>query len=187
MAIAAEKALVKGSVRGRKMFYLALSVILSFLGGAAFAFGQAGYRDLDLGQPIAVESAYPIKLGASNPQTGIPSYRFKEEGGSELTTQEGGAILACFSEKNPKPVLFQEMYAIEKLERKRWLDRYKKSSVCRTTLTQRRGLTKQSFGEGVAASILLIFLVGVLGTAFLISPKTVEPLKPWIGTVMRTD
>jgi hypothetical protein len=185
-AMTTEKALVNGSVRGRKMFCL-LSIILSVLGGTAFAFGRADYRDLDLGRPIAVESAYPIKLGLLNPQTGIPSYRLEEEGRLDLTTQEGDADLACFPEKNSKPLYPRGIYVVEKLEKGRWLDRYKKSSVCRTTLIQRRGFTKQTFGDVVAASILLIYLVGVVGGAFLVSPKTIEPLKPWIGTAARTD
>lgn len=186
MVMTAEKASVNSSVRGRKVFCL-LSIILLLLGGAAFAFGLADYRDLDLGWPIAVESAYPIKLGLFNPQTGIPSYRLEEEGRLDLTTQEGDADLACLPEKNSRPLFPRGIYAVEKLEKERLLDRYKKSSFCRTTLIQRRGLAKLTLGEVSAAAILLVFLVGVMGTAFLLSQKTIEPLKPWIGTAARTD
>lgn len=64
------------------MFYL-LSIILSILGGAAFAFGQADYRNLDPGRPIAIEDAYPLEFRAFEFQLGARHSR--EEGRRQIS------------------------------------------------------------------------------------------------------
>jgi len=67
------------------MFYL-LSIILSILGGATFVFGQADYRNLDPGRPIAIEDAYPLEFRAFEFQVGIP--RYSREGGNHQISFE---------------------------------------------------------------------------------------------------
>lgn len=155
------------------MFYF-LSTILSILVGATMAFGQTDYHNLDLNRRIAV--AHPIGLGLSEPQARIPSYRIKNEGRERRVIQESAAASVCF----------QEMQVGNGPERDRWLNRYKNSSLCRTQLVQRRAFPKQA-SVSLTAAILLLFLVGTMGTAALLSAERMEPLKPWIGAVERTD
>jgi hypothetical protein len=65
------------------MFYV-LSIILTILGAAEFAFGQADYRNLDAGRPIAIEDAYPIEFRAFEFEIGIPRFS-REEGHNTLS------------------------------------------------------------------------------------------------------
>lgn len=155
------------------MFYF-LSTILSILVGATMAFGQTDYHNLDLNRRIEV--AYPIGLRLPEPQTGIPSFRLKNGRKERPVIQESAAASVCF----------QEMQVGNRPERERWLNRYKNSSLCRATLVQRRAFTKRASGS-LAAAILLLFLVGTMGTAALLSVERMEPLKPWLGAVERID
>lgn len=54
------------------MFHL-LFIFVAVLGINTSAFGQADYRNLDPGRPIAIEDAYPIEFRAVELQLGIPS------------------------------------------------------------------------------------------------------------------
>lgn len=146
------------------MLYL-LSTLLLVLGLALPVFGQADDRNFNLDRPIVIE----------------------EGGRLELAVLGSDATLVCLAEKDLKPGFFQEMYLIDKTEKERWLNRYKNTSVCRAQLTQGRALTKQAFAKVSATAILLIFLVGIVGTAFVLSPKKVEPLKPWTEIVERAN
>lgn len=101
MGMTGDKTLANGPNIGRRICFISL-IILSILEGTTF--GWADYRDLGLDWPIAVEPAYRIKLGPFYSETGIPPYQLKEKGRLELTAQEGDAVLACFPEKNPKPL-----------------------------------------------------------------------------------
>lgn len=157
------------------MFYL-LSILLSILGGAAIAFGQAEYGSFD-GQPVAIKGASSLKLRPLELQGGILPYRLNEGRKLEFAGQENDAILICLGDRGMKPAPFREIPVIDRLEN-RWLHRYKKSSICTAELTQGRALTKQAVGKAAATAVLLILLVGMIGTAFLLSPKRGEPLKP---------
>lgn len=155
------------------MFYF-LSIILSILGGGAIAFGQADYRNL--------EEAYPLEPRPLELQAGI--HRLKEGGGLELAS---GAGLVCLEDKDLTPVPFRKAQLIGRSEKERWLNRYKKSSICRAQLVEGRALSKQTFGKVSAAAVLLIFLVGIMGATVLLSPKRGEPLKSLTEAVERTN
>ncbi|MCG3113300.1 MAG: hypothetical protein MCM46_15905 [Candidatus Manganitrophus sp. SB1] len=156
------------------MFYL-LSLILSILGGTTLALGQAEYRNLDLRRPITIEATRPIELQLLESHAGNSSYRLKNAGGWKPVMQESDATSVCF----------QEMQMGNRPERERWLNRYKNSSFCRAKLVQGRVFPKQ-ISRSLATAILLLFLVGTMGTAALLSAERMEPLKPWIGAVVRT-
>lgn len=65
------------------MFHL-LFIFVAVLGISTSAFGQADYRNLDPGRPIAIEDAYPLEFRALELQIGIPRYS-REEGGKALS------------------------------------------------------------------------------------------------------
>lgn len=155
------------------MFYL-LSIIVSILGGAVAAFGQADYRNLDLGRPFEIETNRPVEIRPLEPQVRVPSYRLKNEGGWKPDIQRSSTPSVCF----------QEMQVGNRSKEERWLNRYKNTSFCRAKLVQRMKFPKQTSGS-LAAALLLLFLVGTLGTAALLSTERMAPLKPLIGAVER--
>lgn len=65
------------------MLYL-LSILTFILGLALPVFGQADYRNLDPGRPIAIEDAYPLEFRAFELQIGVPRYQ-REGGGHALS------------------------------------------------------------------------------------------------------
>lgn len=155
------------------MLYL-LSIIVSILGGAVAAFGQADYRNFDLGRPFEIETNRPVEIRPLEPQAGVPSYRLKNEGGWKPDIQKISTPSVCF----------REMQVGNRPKEERWLNRYKNASLCRAKLVQRREFPKQTYGS-LAAALLLLFLVGTMGTAALLSTERIEPLKPLIGAVER--
>lgn len=50
------------------------AILFIFLGMAMPVFGQADYRNLDPGRPIAIEDAYPLEFRALELQFGIRRY-----------------------------------------------------------------------------------------------------------------
>jgi hypothetical protein len=72
---------------GEIMVYL-FAVFIFFLSSlSGLAFGQADYRNLDPGRPIAIEDAQPLEFRAFEFQIGLPRYADLREGGDELSVE----------------------------------------------------------------------------------------------------
>lgn len=155
------------------MFYF-LSIILSILAGGAIVFGQADYRNLE--EPHSLEPQL-LEL-----QGGM--HRLKE--GGRLEPASDGRLV-CLEDKDLRPVPFQRAQRIDRSDREAWLNRYKKSSICRAQLIQGRASAERTFVKVSAAAVLLIFLVGIMGAAVLLSPKRGEPLQSLTEAVERTN
>lgn len=157
------------------MFYF-LVILLSILGEATITFGRVDHRDVETAPVIAIEDAYPGGPRTFRLQSETASYRLKNEKKWGLVIQESDAPSVCF----------QEMQVGDRPERERWLNRYIHSSLCRAKVVQGRAFPKQA-SVSLATAILLLFLVGTMGTAALLSAQKNEPLKPWMGAVAKTE